>query len=517
MKKILSFLLCVLLVMVMFAGCGKNQESYTPTGDGLASDDPTRPTNPALTEDELSLPFYPNRSLNPYECADYTNRTLMGLVYQGLFAVDADYRVYPVLCDTYTVSRDMKTYTFHIAEATFSDGSPLTAGDVAASLKAAKKSGFYSGRFGYVESITEEGDAVTIELDTAYENFPLLLDVPIVKKAEVSAKRPLGTGPYLYEGIADSWWLRRRTDWWCAADTPVTTEYITLVEAYSSAQLRDEFEFSGLGLVTADPGSDRYVDFHGDYELWDSETGIFMYLACNRESPVFANDGIRAALTYAIDRSGIVEQYYRGFAYAAVLPASPQSPYYDAKLAQSYGYAPEKLTQAVAAATELESKTVTLLVNTDDGVRLRAARAIVQSLNACGLKVLLSELGTDAYRTALEEGKYDLYLGQTKLSANMDLSAFFHKEGTLNYGGMQDTSLAALCRDALANTGNYYTLHQEILEDGQLCPILFRSHAIYAQRGQFSGLTPSRDNAFFYQIGRTMADALTEEVTEPEQ
>jgi len=36
---------------------------------------------------------------------------------------------------------------------------------------------------------------------------------------------------------------------------------------------------------------------------------------------------------------------------------------------------------------------------------------------------------------------------------------------------------------------------------------LLRSYAIYAQRGQFSSLTPARDNVFFYHLGKTMEDA----------
>jgi peptide/nickel transport system substrate-binding protein len=150
---------------------------------------------------------------------------------------------------------------------------------------------------------------------------------------------------------------------------------------------------------------------------------------------------------------------------------------------------------------------VTLLVNTDDSVRLRIARSIAQALSQCGLKVTTSELNGNDYREALKKGQFDLYLGQTRLSANMDLSAFFGADGTLNYGGMNDTAMYELCRDALDNSGNYYTLHQEILKDGMLCPILMRSYAIFAQRGQFSDLTPARDNVFFYHLGKTVDDA----------
>jgi hypothetical protein len=42
------------------------------------------------------------------------------------------------------------------------------------------------------------------------------------------------------------------------------------------------------------------------------------------------------------------------------------------------------------------------------------------------------------------------------------------------------------------------------MEDGCLVPILFRSYAVYSQRGVFDSLAPTRDNIFFYTIGKTM-------------
>ena len=62
-------------------------------------------------------------------------------------------------------------------------------------------------------------------------------------------------------------------------------------------------------------------------------------------------------------------------------------------------------------------------------------------------------------------------------------------------------------REALANSGNYYNLHEMVMEDAQLIPILFRSYAVYATRGLVTELAPARDNLFFYTLERTMADA----------
>ena len=159
-------------------------------------------------------------------------------------------------------------------------------------------------------------------------------------------------------------------------------------------------------------------------------------------------------------------------------------------------------------AANLQGTTVTLLLNADDSLRLRAGRAIATMLEDCGLKVKLVEVNSNEFLTQLKKGDYDLYLGQTRLSPNMDLTAFFTKNGKLNYGNLTNTTAYAMCLEALANQGNYYNLHKEVMDSGLICPILFRSYAVYATRGLITNLTPSRDNMFYYSIGRTMADAM---------
>ncbi len=509
MKRPIALLLC--LCAVLFAGCRDAEAPYVPTGNGLSWDDGT-PVNPtesqAVQEDALVLVYYPDVTMNPYTCTDFTNRTLFSLIYQGLFTVDSRYNVSPMLCSRYTVSEDMRSYTFYLEQAAFSDGTALTAEDVQASYLTAMESTVYKGRFQHVESVTLSGDGgVTFTLDTPYEELPLLLDVPIVKASEVDAIRPLGTGPYYFEQTGAGARLRRQNAWWCSAELAVSAATISLRTAESITQIRDSFEFSDVGLVCADPCSDSYADYRCDYELWDCENGNFLFLGCNTENGLFSDPEIRAALTHAIDRDTLAEKFYRSFAHSATLPASPQSPYYSTSLAKRFGYDPDLFRQTLADNTAAGT-TVQLLVNKDDTLRLRAARAIADMLRECGLVVQLQELSASRYATALKNRTYDLYLGQTRLSANMDLSAFFSKNGAMRYGGMSDPAMYALCLEALANEGNYYNLHQMVMEDGRLCPILFQSYSIHATRGLLTGLTPSRDNVFYYTTGKTLADAL---------
>lgn len=507
MKRILALLLC----LALFAGCSSEPEVYVPTGDAITDEEgntPISPTEPEK-EKELTLVYYPDQTMNPYTCSDFTNRALFSLMYQGLFTTDKNYNVAPMLCGRFTISEDMKTYVFYVTDATFSDGTAVTDEDVLASLQAAREGNVYSGRFSHVKDIFANGDGgVCITLDTACENLPILLDIPIVRAEDVALDRPTGTGPYFLDATAGKLRLRRNSKWWCDVDLSVNAASIYLLEAESPVQICDSFKFSNVGLVCANPGSSSYTDYRCDYELWDCENGVFLYLGCNTESKLFSNAEARKALTFAIDRDLLVESHYRGFAYSASLPASPMSPYYSNSLAGRYDYEPEKFSQAVSQ-VYLEEP-VKLLVNKADTRRLQVAREIVKMLTACGLQVELVAKSGESYLYALSTRQYDLYLGQTKLSPNMDLTCFFGKNAPLRYGGMTDASLYAMCLEALANQGNYYNLHQNVMEDGRLCPILFQSYSIYAARGLMQGLQPARDAIFHYTLDVRMADVREE-------
>lgn len=508
MKKILCILLCVAVVFPCLAACGHEEAPYTPTGKGLSGDGPeaTTPqdTQPETGEQELSLAYYPDKPLNPLKTMDFTNRVLFSLMYQGLFAVDSENGVHPVLCKNFSVSQDMKTYVFYVENATFSDGSLLTVQDVYASLRHASQNPIYKGRFSHVSAIAMTTDGgILMKLDTPCESLPMLLDIPIVKETQILEAQPLGTGPYYMETVASGLRLRRRTNWWCSAKMAVTASSIPLVEATSPAQIRDNFQFGDVGLVCADPCSDTYSDFRCDYELWDCENGAFLYLGCNMGSELFSVPEVRSALTYAIDREYLVTEYYRNFAKASTLAVSPGSPYYSRSLANRYAYDPAKFTQALSSAGLL-GHSIRILVNKDDSMRLRTARAIGEMMDACGLIVEMKELNGDSYNETLVYRTYDIYVGQTRLSPNMDLSAFFRKGGALRYGDLPDESIYNLCKEALANEGNYYNLHKAVADDGRLTAVLFHSYAVYATRGLLTELTPARDNVFFYTLDKTM-------------
>lgn len=525
MKKWISLLLICCMLTSLLAGCGSSSgEEYVPTGDAILMEG-EEPEDLSMEDEDLqslTLCYYPDRSMNPLIGLNITNRVLFSLMYQGLFSTDRKNNTWPVLCSYYQVSADNCTWTIFIDDnAKFSDGSRLTNADVLATYEYAKESDYYKGRFTHIESFqTTENNAIVFRLDTPYENLALLLDIPIVKAGEEEADHPLGSGPYYYSENVGGASLVKNPVWWCKAKLPTNAASITLIEATSQAQVRDEFEFGDLNLAISNPMSDSYAEYRCDYELWEVESGLFVYLGVNVIWSEFFKDGkneaLRKALTHAIDRQEIVNDYYRGRAEATTLPTSPGSPYYSESLASRYEYDPLKFVDAIRGAyiptnDKGVEKKLLILVNCDDSARLRAARSIAKHLTELGLDTGTLEYGGNTgttYEQVLLARNFDLYLGETKLPPNNDLSEFFRGWGNLSYGGITDGNLLTMCKEALDNTGNYYNLNKLVAESGLIVPVLFGTYEVYAERGQLLDLAPSRENVFFYSItDRTMETA----------
>ena len=526
MKKILSFLLALSLLTGMLSGCTKaiDNSAYVPTGDAivLEGQDPEDIMPEEEDTQELTLAYYPDRSLNPLFGSDYTNRVLMSLMYQPLFAVDNNKNVTPILCGSYQVSANSRNWTFYVdPNATFSDGSRVTAEDVLATYAKAKENDYYKNRFYHLweMALTEDGKGVIFKLDTPFENLPLLLDVPIVKASEVEAAIPLGTGPYIFQDSTAGAVLQRVETWWCGkAKIPATDITINLVEVSSAAQVRDEFQFGDVSVVCANPMSDSFAEYRCDYELWEIESGYMMFIGCNILYSEHFDDGtLRTFLTYGIDRETMAQEAYKGMADPVTLPCSPTSPYYNKALASQFSYDSLKFINKlggyrIPTNEKGVQEELVILVNSNDSARVRLARTLAENLTAMGLPA--ATLEATNFKDVLYAQRWDIYLGMTRLSANFDLTEFFRPYGEMGKGGLSHETLYNMTKNALENSGNYYNLYQKLAEDGRIIPVMFGYYTVYAQRGLIPDLAPARDNVFYYSLGKTLAGIQIETVYE---
>lgn len=528
MKKLIA---AGLLLALLLSGCAS-----TAATESTAPDAPE--TTEAATEAETTgeplavkengsfgLSYLPEYGLNPYTCLATVNRAAFSLLYESLFVVSGEFRAVPQLCQTFRVSEDGTTYYFTLVPGvTFSDGTLLTAQDVVASIQAARNSGIYKARLSHIYDVSAEADGtIVVLLDTAYENFAPMLDIPVVKADSVEADIPTGSGPYYLKGDA----LVRNPKWVETVPLAVDTDSIPLTPAQTPNDLRDAFEFGETDLVYCDPNSVAAGGYRCDYEAWEVPTTVLHYIGFNLYSGYFVNDTLRTAVTYAIDRNALSNEVYKGFAQPSVLPCNPLSDYYDEQLAKDYDYAPARFAEAVAnsgvtSSSDYVGHVGIFLVCSDDPKRVAAAEAIAEKLKSAGLSITVNAVDREQYLKNLEDGDFDLYYGETRLTTNFDLVEFFSKYGNLNFGAINSTGLASLCSAALKNSGSFYELCGQLLQTAPICPVVFKSNAIYVTRGMLTDITPGVDFVFLKTDGaRTLTDAditygaKTEDATEP--
>lgn len=503
-------LVALALAFCLLCGCAVLPQSGEKTNETAATD-PPRNINQGSRDTfrGFGLSYVEEYGFNPYQCNCITNRPVLSLVYESLFVLGSGYQPEPVLCDQFAVSEDGLTYRLTLCPGvTFSDGSPLTAADVAASLNAARDSDYYGSRFSKVASFNDlDDDTLEILLLRAYENLPAILDVPIVKADTVSEDRPLGSGPYAFSQEEGALRLRRNRNWWQKERAPVEYDTILLTAANDPSQVRDSFEFGSTSLVCADLNAPNAVGFRCDYELWDCPTTIMQYLGFNLGSGIFTDRTFRASVTHIIDRETLTSSVYKGFAQAAYLPCAPDSPYYDTDLAETYSYDEELYRQARAGVTISGDYDATLLVCSADPARVETAHRIAEMLTAAGTRMEVKAVDQDTYRYRLSSGQYDMFIGETRLSGNFDLTEFFRPYGNLCYGGIQSAGMEQLCYDSLENSGNCYDLYQSVMENAYICPLLFKSYAVMANRGVIGNLQPAVDNVFHLPGGRSLSAA----------
>ena len=527
MKRMLALAVLIAMILGLASGCGTkiDNSGYVPTGDAILMEgqDPEDILPEEEDDQELTLAYYPDRSLNPLFGSDYTNRVLMSLMYQGLFAVDSDKNPTPILCSSYRISANSKTWVIYLeANATFSDGTKVTAQDVVATYNKAMENDYYKNRFYHLTEVEALDDGgVAFYMDTAYGNLPLLLDVPIVKASDVEAELPLGTGPYVFaQGTAGAS-LQRVQNWWCGSlKIPATDETIDLVEVSSPADVRDEFQFGKVSVVCTNPMSASFAEYRCDYELWEVESGYMMYIGCSIFYSDFFESGLlRTILTYAIDRQTYADEIYNGMVEPVTLACAPTEVYYNKSLASQYEYDSMKFVDAlrgyqIPRDEDNLQKELRLVVNSADSARVQIARDLAERLTEMGLPSTVKEYSPGVYQDVLYASNYDIYLGMTRLSPNMDLTEFFRPYGEMSRGALSHETLYSMCLNALEDSGNFYNLHKTLADDGRIIPVLFGNYAVYAQRGLLPDLSPARDNVFYYSMGKNMDDCQLETIYE---
>lgn len=502
MKKLIASLLTAALLLSL-AACGGGEGAAASSSSASSSEDGGQEEVRAPVTTPFTLAVYPEFSLHPTLAVNRANLTLAPLLYEGLFELDATFQAQPVLCKSYTVSEDKLVWTFTLqAGVTFSDGTPLTGQAVADALNLARSErGRFQERLADVTAVTaseEEPGQVVVTLRRPHGSLPLLLDIPI---ALGDGDRPAGTGPYMLSGNDDSLTLTARPGWWRKeSGRPVQVIYLHTIS--KSDEMIYAFDAGEISLVDVDLMATNAMGYGGNYQTWDYAATDFLYLGFNTQEGLCRSPEVRRTLALAVDQIAIGSTIYANHAASAWLPVHPDSALYiPHALSAAPGYDPEGLAAGMEE-LKLQGKELVFLVNSENTAKASAAQLIAYQLETAGFAVDLRQLSFDEYAAALSAREFDLYLGETVLTADFDLSALLGSTGALNYGGWRheqadgllDALRAAPTEGRAAAAEQLFDLFNEQLP---VVPILFKNGSVLTQWGRLSGLSPVRNNVFY--------------------
>lgn len=486
-----------LAAVVALSGCSAPPVA-TPTPVVTTVVTPTTQEN----KPGFALPCYPAGGFHPITGSNRLNLTLSPLLYRGLFRLNEKFQPVGELCREYAVSEDGLVWTFRLVNAVFSDGSPLTAKETAASLNAARKSERYRERLSGVAGVTEEEEAVVVTLSKANGALPALLDVPIVKETD-DPDRPLGTGVYYLEGTGETMALRARA----GAVTPLET--IPLRAVTASDDLIYAFDAGEIALVDTDLTSTNALGYSGRLETTDYATTALVYVGCNTRTGPCREALVRRAVARSADREEMVKRLLAGHGRLAELPIHPVTTEYDTAVAAELRYDKEAAAELlIQAGWEWKEEMLTkgreqlelkFIVNQDNPAKVKMAEELSGELEALGVVVTLEKLPWEDFTTALKRGDFDLYLGEVVLTADFDPESILF--GTLNYGGFADGETARLLAAYQAAAGEERKaaaadLWRALAQAVPIIPLCFKNGSLLTQWGQVSGAAPTQRDVF---------------------
>ncbi|MEG1632903.1 MAG: ABC transporter substrate-binding protein [Oscillospiraceae bacterium] len=512
-KRYISALLAAVLLLSL-AACGKKD----PPADGedyvqgeLAG---TEVGSVHAADSIFSLNTRAKEGFNPYVTKSTDNQLLCQLVYENIFNVDEDFNLSSRIITDYE-DKDGTYWYFHVdTSILMHDGEKLTAADVAYSIQQAMIAARYAGRFSYVwgASASDE-NTVAVSLSTPNEQLPYLLTVPVIKNGSKGENTPIGTGAYKFAEDKKSLVAFDGYPNW--KDLPVDT--IGMKEYDSTEEGISAYEDSYIDLVLNDPASSTNLGYGGGNEQRYFTTNNMHYLGINMKSPCLRDTAIRYALQYAVDRKYAAKTLMHGAAAAASLPISPASPLYNTELASKYAYNMEKCEKVLANAGvqdyDADGKleymvtgipmelALDLIVCGESTGKADTARKFKEDLGAIGFTVNIRELPWDEYLQALEDGEFDIYYGEVRLTADFSLTRLLTEEGDLNYCEIEDPSYGAYIEQYLAAGDDMRKnccdiLLQYITETAPIIPICFEKQEVITHRNVASGLILSQYNIF---------------------
>jgi len=555
MRKSAALLSGVLLTSLLFTACSNEaaQESTSAAGTGSAQQ-PAALTSLFKAPDLSKLPATaqqrtdtiimaltdPSGAFTPYFHQSGYDGNVSSLMFAPLVTTDDKGLPAPSLADHWELSKDQRTYTFHLQkDLKFSDGSPLTADDVAftwtilhdkaydgdsliPTLGIEGGKAYHEGQADHISGI-KITDPQTISVTIAKPNATALLTLgsDVLSKAYYGKDyrfghldyikdlhlKPVGNGPYVLEKFIPGQEVRFTANPYYFKGEPKTKNFIYKTSEGDTWQYVETGEIDFASFSATQENIDKLKSL-GFVNILPYTPSTYSFLQVNLEHQALQDKKVRQAIAYGLDRQSIYVDANQGAGQIANIPAPPISWAYTEEGINPYAYDPEKAGQLLDEAGWLPGA---------DGIREKNGQKL--TLHYLGSKsaqtdvfIAVAEenfkaIGVDfqpevfadynSLASKVEGGDYDLASFSTPMLTDPSDGLVQFLDGEIK--GYNNPQFVKLYNEALATNDldkrkQIYAELFKLLNDD--LPVIFTNYKkiVYAYNGRINDLTVSPFN-----------------------
>lgn len=532
MKK--RIIAAVLLLSLSLSACsttgtGDTAIKETPPTTSSESEASATPTTSAADQvAKINLTSEPP-SLNSTMTYDVVSFNVLRHVEEGLTKLDDKNQVIPGIAESWDVSDDQLTYTFHLRDAKWSNGDPVTAKDFVFAWQTvlakdtgapfaylmndiigAKELNAGTGSTDALGVKAQDDKTLVVTLERAIPYFPFLCSqitfLPINETFYKSVVDNGGTyasdmDKMLYNGpFTMTAWnhesniiLIKNADYYDVSNVKLNEIDAAMVSDDATAY--NMFATGQLDTVNLGNGDLIQQAKNAGYEVQTKSNGATEYLEFNTKDSVLSNANIRKALSYAIDRSALTNNVLKDSSTPALSFTNPDISASDGSSFKAQVgdiVKDNNATEAKAAwdqgLKELglkETPKLTFTIDDRDNVKLKAAALQEFWKKNLGIEVEIKSMPYKSKLAAVNSGDFQINLSGWGPDYNdpMTFLDMFVTDSGMTQCGYSSTQYDTLIEQARAELDQtkrnelLVQAEQLLLNDCPISPLDFSNQA----------------------------------------
>lgn len=455
-------------------------------------------------------------TLCPILTDNEANRQMLGIVYESLVSLENNMEAKAKLAKSWTVSEDGLIWTFELRnDVKWHNGDSLKAEDVVYTInqikQAEQSSYFYNVK--RIAEVSESGDKVVMTLSEPCPTFVNLMTFPVIKKGDDEIDRnsfsPCGTGAYVFSGgnSGNIYTLKRNKNWWGGK---AKLDEIKVKLLPDSETVAYSFSSGDIDVANSEWGQSN-LSGGADMRTTSCPLAVYDFIGVNHNNGVLKNKEVRKAISLAVKREKIINDIFAGNAVKANSPLrenwfmSGDKEDYEVdnteaeNLLLKNGWKKDNGVYSRKTEDGRQTLDFEIIVNQENSSRVNIAESIKSDLDTIGMSVKVIPLSFEDYENRIATGDYQLFVGSTMISEEIDLSFLL---GSGNMFAFEDEKMNEILFDIKHSANketlveNYGKLKKRFISQVPIIGICFENFCMLYSKKVEGELSPTPANIY---------------------